>query len=695
MKEYKTETIKNVALTAHSGAGKTSLTEAILYHAGLIERLGNITDGNTASDYDPEEITRTISINSTIFPIEHKNHKINFIDSPGYRDFVGDTQNAVRVADSSLIVVDAVTGIDVGTDFAMEYANNYKIPKFFFINKLDKERSDFEKTLSGMKEAYDINVVPVTFPIGSHADFSGVVDLLKMKAIKFDPKGKPTYEEIPANLKAEADKRRSELVEAAAEGDDELTMKFLDDQPLTDEEITKGIKGAMVEGRFAPVFCGSALKIMGISNLLDFITIASPSPSDLVGWEGTAPGSDKVIVKKISSEAPFSAFVFKVVSDPFAGKLTFIKIISGEMTSDSTFYNISKDKSEKIAHLMTPIGKKQENIHRLSAGDIGVVAKLEVTKINDTLCDQANQIVYPSTLVPRSTVYMAISAAEKKDEEKISVGIRKLIEQDPTLSIGRDPEIKQTLLHGLGDTHLDVAVSRVKRDYKIEVIIETPKIPYKETITKSSEGQSKYKKQSGGKGQYGDVWLKFEPLPSGTGFQFVDAIVGGVIPGKFIPAVEKGLLDSLERGIVSGNQVVDLKATCYDGSYHNVDSSEMSFKVAASLGFKKITAQCSPVILEPIMKVTVIVLEENMGDIMGNFNSKRGKILGMSAEGKKQKIEALIPLAEMFEYSRELRSMTRGSGVYEMDFDHYEKVPHDVQAKIVEEYEKNKKEEEE
>lgn len=695
LKEYPTEKIRNVALSAHSSAGKTSLSESVLYFLGFIDRLGRVEDGNTTSDYDSEEIKRQTTINATLLPFEYKETKINLLDLPGYRDFVGEIKNAIRVSDSVIILLDAVSGVEVGTEFAVEYAYEYNVPRVFFINKLDKERSNFQESLKGLKDFFGHNTVPFTLPIGKEGGFSGIVDLLRMKAVKFDSKGKPTYEEIPADMKDEAEESRMQIVEAAAEGDDELTMKFLENEKLTDEEIMRGIREAINAGRLSPVFCGSATKLIGISTLLDFIVTSLPAPSDRAGMVGGKPIGGEEIIRKFSANEPFSAFVFKTIADPFAGKLTFFKVVSGELKSDSPIYNINKNKDEKVSHVLIMRGKKQENVNKITAGDIGVIAKLDITATNDTVCTSSAPIIYPATVTPKPTIYMAISAAAKKDEEKISIGMHRLIEQDPTLRIKRDPEIKQTLIFGMGDTHLDVAVSRLKNDFKIDVLIEKPKVPYRETIAKKAEGQHKYKKQSGGRGQYGDVWLRVEAKERGSGFEFVDAIVGGVIPGKYIPAVEKGIVEALDRGIVSGHPVVDVKATVYDGSYHTVDSSDMAFKIAASIAFKKLAAQAGPTILEPIMNVKVWVPEEAMGDVMGNLNSKRGRILGMTSAGKKQLVEAQVPLAEMFEYSKELRSMTRGSGTFEMEFSHYERVPQEIQDKITAEYEQKKEAEEE
>lgn len=690
MKEYTSEKIRNVALAGHSGSGKTTLTEAILYYLKYTDRLGRVDAGNTVSDYDPEEISRKVSINATLLSMEYKGHKINLLDLPGYRDFVNEIKNGIRVADTVVIVLDAVSGVEVGAEFVWEYAEEYDTPRAFFLNKLDKEHADFESTLNQIKEEFGKNPIPLTIPVGKEASFSGVIDLLKMKKV-VESKEKVTYEPIPEELKEKAEQWRQVLIEAAAEGDDELTMKFLEDQPLTDEEILRGIKEGMRDRRFVPVLCGSAYNCLGVYPLLDFILNCVPSPLEMPGFVNVEDSTKKVV--KYEPEKPFSAYVFKTISDPYAGRLSFFKIITGEITADSTVFNINKNKEEKISHLLSVRGKKQENVHKLSTGDIGTVAKLSVTATADTLVAPGNTVKYAPTKLPPYTCQMALVTDSKTAEEKIGVAMHRLTEQDPTLQIWRDHEVRQTIIAGMGDTHLDVALSRLRAFANVDIRMETPRVPYKETITKTAKGQGKYKRQSGGRGQYGDVWLELSPLPRGEGFQFEWKIVGGVIPSKYQPSIEKGIREAMEKGIIAGYPVIDVKAVCYDGSHHPVDSSDIAFKIAGSMAFRNVAQQANPIILEPIMNLKVIAPESNMGDILGNLSGKRGRILGQELKGNKVIIHAQVPLGEMFEYSRELRSMTQGRGTYEMEFSHYEPVPPQLQEKIIAEAQQRKEEE--
>ncbi|MBX7245024.1 MAG: elongation factor G [Candidatus Sumerlaeaceae bacterium] len=682
MKEYAPGQIRNVALAGHSGAGKTSVIETILFNEKLTDRLGRTEDGNTVSDYDPEEARRGISINTSLIPVEHRGVKINFLDTPGSRDFIGEIRNSMRVADAVVIVVDAISGVEPGTELAWEFADEFKLPRIFLINKLDRDRASFENTLEQIQNVFGCRLVQANFPVGEAASFEGCVNLLKLKMSKGDG-GRITYGEIPENLKDQSKELRAALIEAAAEGDDELTMKFLDGQPLTDSEILKGLEEDLVANRLCPVMASSAVVGPGCVGLLDFITECFPPPTDRPDFVAKSLKGDTEVPLSWDEKAPTAAFVFKTISDPFAGHLTFFKVLQGCVANETVLLNTHRGAEEKVNHLMTVRGKKQESVNRVMAGDIGVLAKLNQTHTNDTLCDPKHGVVIDPTPMPPHTVQMAVQAKTKEDEEKISIAMHRLIEQDPTLHLYRDAAIRQTILCGMGDMHLDVAAARLKNQSKVEIELHVPRVPYRETITRKAEGQGKHKKQSGGRGQYGDCWLRLEPLPEGSGFQFEWEIVGGVIPTKFQPSVEKGLVQAMERGIIAGNRAVDIKVSCYDGSYHTVDSSDMAFQVAASKGFKNIAKLAGPIILEPIYKVKVTVPEQYMGDVMGDLNSKRGRILGMNAEGHKQVIEALVPLAEMFEYSKQLRSFTQGRGTFEMAYHHYERVPGEIQEKIV------------
>jgi elongation factor G len=683
---YSTDQLRNVALAGHSGCGKTSLSEALLYLHKGVERLGRVEDGHTTADYDPEETARHFSINAALIPVETKTHKINILDLPGRRDFVGETRNCMRAADATLIVVDANAPIEGGAEIAWAEAEEFRTPRVVFVNKLDKERADFAQAVEALKEEFQANFIPVALPIGAEENLSGVVDLLRMKAVK-DAPGKPVIEDIPADMAEAAEKAHAALVEAAAEGDDALMEKFFNDEALTPEEVAKGLRNVVAEGRAVPVLCGAATSPIGVQVLADFIVSTLPAPDEGPGL-ALADGE----MCKIQPEGPMSAFIFKSVSDDFAGRLNFLKVVTGEMKSDSQPFNPGKDKNERITHVLSVCGKKNANIDKLSAGDIGALSKLDVTTTNDTLCDPAKPVQYAPTTMPKPMCERAISAKSKAEEEKVGLGLHRLIEQDPTLTVRRDSEMSQTLISGMGDTHLEVAVARLKSQSKVEVELNVPRVAYRETLTKKAQGQGKYKKQSGGRGQYGDCHVCLEPAERGEGFTFEWKVVGGVIPTKYAPAVEKGLVEALARGVLADNPVIDVKASCYDGTHHNVDSSEMAFKVAASMAFKKVAPNAKPIILEPIVTVTIDTPETYMGDVMGDLNSKRGRILGMDHKGKRQIVRAHVPQAEIYTYSRELRSMTQGRGVFEVEFSHYEQTPPDVQQKIIEDAAKRREE---
>lgn len=682
MKEYHSQQIRNVAFSGHSGAGKTALVESVAFNLKLTDRLGRVEDGNTISDYDPEEIKRHVSINASLIPVERLGAKINILDLPGYRDFVGEIRNSMRVCDGVAIVVDASAGVEVGAELAWEYAGEFNLPCVFIVNKIDRERANYENALNEIKKAFGCRLVTVTYPMGGAASFEGCVDLLKMKMSKGD-NGKSVDADIPAQARKQADDLRAELIEAAAEGEDAITEKFLEEAALTSEEILRGIKLGMMARRICPVLTVSAAQGAGVTNLLDFIVNCFPSPTEREAVMAKNVKSQADVELKCDESAPAVAYVFKTISDPYTGHLTFFKVIQGEVVNDSLLSNISRGHEERVNHLMTMRGKKPEPVNKVSAGDIGVLAKLNATHTGDTLCAPKTATLVQPTTMPPITVQMAVTAKSKEDEEKIGMVIHRLIEQDPTLNLHRDPAIKQTIISGMGETQLDVAVARLKYQSKVEVELHVPKVPYRETITRKAEGQGKHKKQSGGRGQFGECWLRLEPQPEGAGFAFEWKIVGGVIPTKYQPSVEKGIVQAMERGIVAGYPAVDIMASCYDGKDHPVDSSDMAFQIAASKGFKAIARTANPILLEPICKVKVIVPEQYMGDVMGDLNSRRGRILGMNAEGRKQIVDALVPLSEMYEYSKQLRSITQGRGTFEMVYDHYERLPADLQNKIV------------
>ncbi|MDI6892879.1 MAG: elongation factor G [Actinomycetota bacterium] len=683
MKKYPTKEIRNIGIVAHGGAGKTSLAEAALFVTGAIKRLGRVEDGNTTTDYDPDEVKRKISISTALAPCEWGNQKINFIDAPGYADFIGEVIEALQVVDAALVVVNAVAGVEVQTERVWHYADEYKLPRLAFINKMDKENADFHRTLNMIKEVFNAGVVPIQIPIGKEESFRGVIDLVKMKALVYKD-GKFGEEDIPAELETEASAYREKLIEGIAELDDELLEKYLEGAGLTQKDIEDGLKSSALAGKIVPVLCGSAFKNIGIQPLLDAIVNLLPSPAELGEIKGVHPKTKEETTRKPTEKEPLSAFVFKTLTDPYVGKLSYVRVYSGTLKADSSIYNPSQGKKEKIAHIYYMRGKNQEETKEVPAGDIAVVPKLTETNTGDTLCDEGKPILFEPIKFPEPLISVAIEPKTKGDEEKLSTSIVKLTEEDPTLSMRRDDEIKQTIVSGIGDMHLDILVDRLHRKFGVEAVLSAPKLPYKETIRSSAKAQGKYKKQTGGRGQYGDAWIEVEPLERGAGYEFVDKIFGGAIPKGFIPAVEKGVKEAMESGVLAGYPVVDVKVTLYDGSYHPVDSSEIAFKIAGSLAFKKAATAGNPVLLEPIMKMEVVVPEEYMGDVMGDLSSKRGKILGMEARGRHQVINALAPLAEVSRYTTELRSITHGRGSYSIEFSYFEEVPGDIAQKIIE-----------
>jgi len=695
LKEYQSEKIRNICLSGHNSSGKTTLTEAILYSTRVIERLGRVADGNTASDYDPEEIARKVSINTTIHPIEYKDMKINLIDLPGYRDFVCEVKGAVRVSDAMVILIDAISGVEVGTEFSNEYVDEYHVPRLFYVNKMDKERANFKKAVDSIHTELGVRPLVITLPVGEESSFCGVIDLLRMKMVK-EEDGKQALLPIPDEMKEEAETAYNQLVETAAEGVDELINKFLEAGQLTPEEVLQGLKAGFLQQRFCPIFCGSAASVLGIYPLLNFIVQCCPGPQDRPAWKAHKPDSEETIEIPCDPTKPTVAFVFKTVSDPYAGKLTYIRVISGCLKSESSIHNVNKQKDEKLPHIYIMRGKKPQSIHQLYAGDLGVLIKLEVTTTNDSLCDSSFPVIFNPTILPSRTTRMAIKVPSKSEEEKIGLAIHRLMEQDEALTVQRDPEIRQTIMVGMGETHLDVALSRLKTMSGVQAQLVEPRVPYRETITKKAEGNYRHKKQTGGRGQFGEVWLRMEPLNDPEkDYEFRWAVVGGNIPTKFMPSVEKGVIDAMQHGILAGYKVVNVHVACFDGKDHPVDSSDMAFKLAASIGFKEVAANAGPIILEPIYRLKVTVPENYMGDVMGNLSGKRGKILGNINKGKKVVIEALVPLAEVFSYGRDLRSMTQGRGVFEMEFLHYEPTPPNLQEKIIEEAKRLKEEEKE
>jgi elongation factor G len=686
MKGFTTERIRNVALISHGGAGKTSLAEAMLYTSGAIKRLGKVDTGNTTTDFDPDEIKRQVTIGTALAPLEWKGVKINLLDTPGFFDFIGEVQGALRVADSAIVAVCAVSGVEVGTEKVWSYADAYNLPRLVFVNKIDRENANFDAVLEQLRQFFGVKVFPLQFPLGQENSFKGVIDLVKMKALVYtDNTGLALQEEdIPAELQEKAQNLREKLVEAAAEADDELMEKYLEEEPLSEEEINRALRIGTLEGKIVPVLCGSGIMNYGIQPLLDLVTSALPSPADRPPAPGTLPGkADEEVVRKADPGEPLSALVFKTLADPYVGRVNYFRVYSGTLKADSQVFNFNKEKAERIGSLFFMRGKNQIQTDQVIAGDIGAVAKLAVTGTGDTLGDKNNPIVFPPIEFPEPVISFAVEPKSKGDEEKVSAGLARFLEEDPTFRVERNTETKQIIISGMGDMHLDVIVERLSKKFGVDVNLKTPKVPYKETIRGTSKKEGKYKKQSGGRGQYGHVFLEISPLPRGEGFVFEDKIVGGVVPRQYIPAVEKGVLEAMEEGNLAKYPVVDIKVSLYDGSYHTVDSSEMAFKIAASMALRGAIDQADPVLLEPIMDVEVTIPENFMGDIMGDLNSRRGRIQGMVPGQGLQVIKAQVPLAEMFDYAIDLRSMTQGRGFFTMKFSHYEEVPFQEAEKII------------
>lgn len=687
MKNYNFENLRNVGLIGHGATGKTSLAEALLYYTGTTDRLGKNEDGTTVMDYEVEEKKRGISLSTSIAYVESNNTKINIVDMPGYFDFEGEMIQGMKAIDIATIVVCAVSGVEVGAEKAWKYCNKINLPRAFFINKMDRENADFDKTLEQMKEKFGIGVVPIEYPIGKEDNFIGVVNIISQKAFKLDNKTKKMVSiDIPADLIDKVNECRQIIMETVAETDEELLEKYLENGELSDEDIYSGLIKGCSDGEIAPVLCGSATKVIGIQSMLENIIGCFPSPKYSLSHKAIDIDTGDEISMKIEEDKPFSAYVFKTIADPFVGKISLFKVITGKLNGDTVVKNTSNGKQEKLSHLFFMRGKNQIATDEIIAGDIGAVAKLQFTSTGDTLCSQELNIKYNKINLPVPVMPMAILPKAKGDEEKISLALSKLNEEDPVFKIERDKENAETIIWGLGETHLEVIASRIKNKFGAEVILQTPKVPYRETIKGKADVQGKHKKQSGGHGQYGDVKIKFEPRNDGElDLDFVDKVVGGAVPRNFIPAVEKGLRECMSSGVLAGYPVIGVRAILYDGSYHPVDSSEMAFKIAASIAYKKGLESAKPILLEPIMNVEIMVPDEYMGDVMGDINKKRGRVMGMEQVGDEQKVIAEVPMAEMFNYTTSLRAMTQARGSYVSTFSRYEEVPESELAKILNE----------
>jgi elongation factor G len=677
--------LRNIALVGHGSSGKTSLSEIMLFKTGVIKRTGRVEDGNTAMDFEPEELKRLISISSGFHQFNWKKHVISLIDTPGDQNFFTDTINSMQGADGVIVVIDAVDGIKVQTELAWDYAKEFGLPCAIFINKLDRERSDFGRTLKEAAGLFDPKPIATQLPLGSENDFRGMVDLVTMKAHIYGPDGKVTIGDIPEDMLEAANREREAFIENVAEADDNLIERYLEGETLSDDEIKSALRKGTLSRKFVPVICGSAIKDTGIDLLSDLIINCMPSPNERAPKKGVNPGNGETIERSPDPDAPFSALVFKTVADPYAGRLSIMKIVSGSLGESGNFYNANKETRERYNQLLMIAGKEQKPITEAGAGEIVAVAKLKETTTGDTLCDENNKIKFESVKPLPTLISFAVGSKVKGEEDKIFIALSKLLEEDSALKIERNAETKEILLSGRGQVHIEVVVEKVKRKFNVDAQLNTPKVPYKETIKKKVRVQGRHKKQSGGHGQFGDCWIQMEPLPRGGGFEFVDAIVGGSIPRQYIPAVEKGIIESCQKGVIAGFPCVDFKVTLDDGSFHAVDSSEMAFKVAGSIAFKKAVQEAKPVLLEPVMKVSITTPDEYMGDIMGNLNSRRGRVLGMDTAGKNQVILANVPMSEFLTYEPDLRSMTGGRGIYTMEFSHYDEVPAQLAEKIIEE----------
>ncbi len=695
MKEYNAESVRNIAFIGHGGSGKTSLSEIMLFTAGEINRIGNIAEGNTTSDYTPNEIEKQISISTSLLHLEWNNLKINMLDTPGYSDFLGDVKSALRVCDTAVVVLKSVEGVEVGTENSTRFANEFNLPMAVLINKVDNEHSNYKQTEQQAKDRLSSNAVLITFPVNEGLNFNSVVDVISMKAYQYGDAGskKVSVTDIPGDLKQTAEAYRTELIEKVAETSEELMNKYFEEGTLSDEDLEAGIKTAIVKRNLTPVFTVSAIKGVGINNFLDFVSKYLPSPADRLGEELILKGNNNKVMVKPDANGETVMFIFKTISEQHVGELSLFKVFSGTTFAGLDLTNQTNEKTERLSQLSVLNGHNRTDVTKIYAGDLGAVVKLKDSHTNNTLSSKNLSVLVNPISFPGPVINAAIIPKAKGDEDKIATGLHTLHEEDPSFSVKFDPEISQTIISGQGELQLSLAVKRLKERYGVDVDMVEPKVPYREAIKgKVDDIEYKHKKQSGGRGQYGHVHFKMEPLPRGKGFEFVDAIVGGVVPGRFVPAIEKGVVETMQKGVISGNPVVDVRVTLFDGTYHTVDSDEMSFKLAAAQCFKKGMLEAKPCLLEPIYEVEVTVPEEFMGDVMGDISSRRGKILGMDSNGHFQIIKAQVPLAELYKYSSTLRSLTSGRGVHSRKFSHYEEVPKEVEQKIIDEYNKQREE---
>ncbi|MDQ0163567.1 elongation factor G [Bacillus alveayuensis] len=684
-REFSLEKTRNIGIMAHIDAGKTTTTERILFYTGRIHKIGETHEGASQMDWMEQEQERGITITSAATTAQWKGHRINIIDTPGHVDFTVEVERSLRVLDGAVAVLDAQSGVEPQTETVWRQATTYGVPRIVFVNKMDKIGADFLYSVKTLHDRLQANAHPIQLPIGAEDQFEGIIDLVEMKAYYYldDLGTRADAREIPDEYKEQAEEYRGKLIEAVAELDEELMMKYLEGEDITVEEIKAAIRKGTCNVEFYPVLCGSAFKNKGVQLMLDAVLDYLPAPTDVPAIKGIVPGTEEEVTRESSDDAPFAALAFKVMTDPYVGKLTFFRVYSGTLNSGSYVLNSTKGKRERIGRILQMHANHREEIPTVYSGDIAAAVGLKDTTTGDTLCDEKNQVILESMEFPEPVISVAIEPKSKADQDKMSTALQKLAEEDPTFKAHTDPETGQTIISGMGELHLDIIVDRMKREFKVEANVGAPQVAYRETFRSSAQVEGKFVRQSGGRGQYGHVWIEFSPNEEGKGFEFENAIVGGVVPREYIPAVQAGLEDAMQNGVLAGYPLIDIKAKLFDGSYHDVDSSEMAFKVAASLALKNAAKKCNPVLLEPVMKVEVVIPEEYMGDIMGDITSRRGRVEGMEARGNAQVVKAMVPLAEMFGYATALRSNTQGRGTFTMHFDHYEEVPKNIADEII------------
>ncbi len=693
MNKYDAKDIRNIAVVGHGSCGKTTLTGALCFAAGCSKRLGSVDEGNSLTDFSQDEIERKISINLALAYAEWNKVKINLIDCPGYMDFVGDAHAALRGADCALVVVHAVNGVEIGTEMMWRLAAELNMPVAFFINMIDKEHASFKKVFDQLKSSFEGHIVPLTLPVGEGENFKGVIDLTKKKACIGVPKtnrGEFKTEDIPDDMAGEVEKAYKEFIEDVVEQDEALMEKYFADEELTEDEISSALRKGVLNREFIPVFCGSSMSTIGIRQLLDGIVYDMPDPSIFPPLKAQQAGKKEEVEIVPASDGKLVTLVFKTITEPHVGELSYFRVFSGVLKSGGEVINANGSHIERLGHLSIMQGRERVEVEELAAGELGVVTKLKKTHTGNTLSSKSNPVILPEIKFPEPVMNIGIEPKARGDEEKISTGLKKLQEEDRTFHGYYDSDLHQMMVWGMGELHLEVILAKLKRKFNVDAEYVKPLIPYRETVRKTAQGQGKYKKQSGGRGQYGDCWIRLSPLERSTGLEFVNKIVGGAIPAKFVLSVEKGVREAASRGVIAGYPFQDFKAECYDGSYHNVDSSDVAFQVAGSLAFRKVVLEADPILLEPIQNVEVLVPEEYMGDVIGDLNSRRGRIQGMTREGNFQKVSAQVPLAELYKYSTSLRSITQGRGIFKSEFSHYEEVPRELVDKIIQESKKEK-----